>query len=68
MSKNKRNFFGFGHNHRFSGHVHPKINEISLILDIINCLCRLYVQILLLYRCFLDILIAFNQNISNVSQ
>ena len=66
LKQERECFRMFGHNYRFPGYACPKINEISLILDIINCLCCLYIQILLLYRCFLDILIIFNQNISKV--
>ena len=48
-----------GHNDCFPWLVCPKINEISLVLDISNGFLLLYIQMLLIYRCFLDISTVF---------
>lgn len=54
----------FGHNYCFSKLKCPKINEISLILDILNRFLLVYTQILLLYHWFLDIFTVVHWNIS----
>ena len=48
-----------GHNDCFPGFVCPKTNEISLVLDISNGFLLLYIQMLLIYRYFLDISTVF---------